>query len=322
MTFIHPKDPTLVFPFVRDTLPSPQEMMKNLFLEFYLGKQDYDSVNNILYRPYEENYQIDSISSHFTEHIRVQDTLNKKPTLVQVWKSMSPNEIISFKTVDSLRMHMFQKYKAGEANNFSTGLCIRLYLGFNDSRAPVKIIDPSAGWGDRMLTAIACGDYVSQYDGYDPNEDLIEPYQKITNTFDHQKKCRFFCEPFETASVPRQYYDLGVTSPPYFDLEIYGKGENQSIAKGRDNYPAWVEHFYYPYLKNLAFAIRPGGKIIIYISDYRNHKGELIDLEKTTIDILQKRVGGVRLTLRGELRYKRDDPKPRFPRPFYVFTVI
>lgn len=320
--FIHPKDSSLLFPFVRDTLPPPQEMMRNLFLEFYLGKQDYDYTNNILYRPYEESYQIDAISCHFTEHIRVQDTLNKKPTLVQVWKSMSPDEIRSFNTVDALRQHMKTKYMAGECNYFHAGLCIRLYLGFNDSKAPVKIIDPSAGWGDRMITAIAAGDYVAQYDGYDPREDLIAPYQKIMKTLDVKRKCRFFCEPFETAEVPYGYYDLGVTSPPYFDLEIYGKGVNQSISKGRDNYPEWVERFYYPYLRNLAFAVRSGGKIIIYVSDYSS-KGKLIDLEKTTLDILLKRIGGIRLDLRGELRPQHiNDPKPKFARPFFVFTVI
>lgn len=318
----HPKDKTLAFPFVRDTLDPPHIMMKNLFFEYYLGKQDYDYENNILYRPYEESYKIDAVSCHFTEYIRVHDTLNKRPTLIEVWKSLEPDFIRTFKTVDELRMYMFSKYKAGECNYFPTSLCIRLYLGFNDSRAPIKILDPSGGWGCRMLTAIACGDYVSQYDCYDPREELKEPYQKIIETLDYQKKCRFFIEPFETAEVPYGYYDLVVTSPPYFDLEVYGKGKNQSIAKGRDDYPDWLEKFYYPYLKNAAFAVRSGGKIIIYISDYSS-KGKLFDLEKATLDILLKRVSGVKLVTKGEYKPQhRNDPTPKFARPFFVFEVI
>lgn len=324
---VHPKDSSLKFPFVRETLEPPHIMIKNLFFEYYLNKQDYDYTNNILYRPYEEYYKIDAVSCHFTEHIRVQDRLNKKPTLVEIWKSLEPDFIRSFEDkanpIDELRIYMFSKYKAGECNYFSAGLCIRLYLGFNDSRKPVKILDPSGGWGCRMLTAIACGDLVSQYDCYDPREDLREPYQKIIDTLDFQKKCRFFIQPFETAEVPYGYYDLAVTSPPYFDLEVYGKGKDQSIAKGRNTYSLWLENFYYPYLKNTAFAVRSGGKIVIYISDYRDTNGKLIDLEKATLDILLKRVCGIKLVTKGEYRPQhRTDPTPKFARPFFVFEVI
>lgn len=315
----HPEDSTLTFPYVKDTLPSPEKMISDLFYEYTLGKQDYDLENNILYRPYEENFIRDAVSSHFTEHVRVNCISNKKPTLVKAWESMSPSQIRKFKTTDELRMYLFKTYKAGECNYFHAGLCIRLYLGFNDSRKPIKIIDPSAGWGCRMITAIACGDYVSQYDGYDPNPNLAIPFGNIMRTLDHKNKCRFFSQPFETAEVPKQYYDLGVTSPPYFDLEIYNDNSTQSISNGKNNYERWIEEFYVPYLKNLHYSIRPGGKIIIYISNYSSD-GKLIDLEKQTLDILLKRIGNVKLSLKGELR--NDRGYVRFPRPFFVFEVL
>ena len=83
---IHPKDPSLRFPFVKYELDSPEKMMKDLFFEFFLGNQDYDHKNNILYRPYLESYKRDAISSHFTEDIRVECRSNKKPRYDEVWK--------------------------------------------------------------------------------------------------------------------------------------------------------------------------------------------------------------------------------------------
>lgn len=317
MDIIHPQDPSLKFPFVKDVIDPPRKMMMNLFLEYFNGKQDFDEKNDILYRPYETSWEIDSISCHFTESIRVKCPTNNKPTLVQVWKSMEPSLLRSFKTVDEARSHMLYTLKAQECNIFSPALCMRLYLGYNDSREPVKIIDPSAGWTDRMITAIAAGDFVSQYDGYDPNKDLVIPFKRVMDTLDTDNKCRFFCEPFQKAEVPKEYYDLGVTSPPYFDLEIYSKDSTQSVSEDTSTYPKWLDNFYRPYLRNLHYAIRPGGKIIIYVSDYSDKNIGFVDLAKKTVSILEKEIGKCKCVKTGYLKAKRGDKKP--PRPFFIF---
>jgi hypothetical protein len=305
--FVHPPDSTLRFPFVKDELESPETMVNALFKEFIEGKQIWNEQQAILTRYYEPYRHIDAISCHFTEDIRVKCISNKKLTFVDGWKSLDPALLKSFKTVDEFRTHLYNTNIYDECNAFSPGLALRLYLGFNDTIAPIKIIDPSAGWGDRMIAAIAAGDYVSEYDGYDPNKDLKKGYQQIIDTLDHKGKCRFFIEPFQTASVPKDYYDLGMTSPPYFDLEEYSSDSTQSVF-GVKSYPEWVTKFYSPYLLNLAYAVRPGGKIIIYVSNYKTQ-----DLEYQTKKILSKdcrliKTGGLKTSDKGRVR------------PFFVFV--
>lgn len=317
----HPLDKDLFFPYVKDDLDPPEQMMQSLIDEYLTGGQEYKTIGktSTLTRLYEHSYQIDSISSHFTEEVRVLCHQNEKPNYVEVWKSMSPDEIRRHETTDSLRLAI-AKAGGAECAFFSPALCIRFYLDFSPMRSPIKIIDPSAGWGDRMISAIAVGDAVAEYDGYDPNPDLKIPFERMMKRLDLTGKCRFFNIPFEDAPVRVGYYDLGVTSPPYFDLEIYerrGKPSRQSIAKYH-TYPEWVNKFYSPYLWNFRRAIRPGGRIIIYVSTYRDRKGNEIDLERTTMEIFRE-MRDVSLFAKGYLSTKKG---PRaYPRPFFIFDI-
>lgn len=316
--FIHPQDPSLKYPFVKNELRDPKILIDELFSEFINGKQDYDPVKNIFYRDYLKSWQIDSISCHYTENVRVKCSQNKKPTYVQIWKSLSPEILRGFKTVDEAREYMRTKKGGAECGYFHPSLALRLYLGFNDSRLPIKVIDPSAGWGDRMIAAIAAGDYISQYDGYDPNKDLIEPYKRIIADLDYSKKCTIFTEPFEKANVPKDYYDVGMTSPPYFDLEIYSEDTSQSVSGDKINYPTWLNTFYEPYLLNLAYAVKPGGKVIVYVSDYTTPEKKTIDLEYQTNRILKTRCKFIK---KGEYKSLPDNGK-KHGRPFFIFEKL
>lgn len=313
---VHPKDSTLNFPFIKYILESPEIILEKLYDEYFNNKQDFKYETCTLYRVYERDYFIDAVSSHFTEHIRAECKTLNKPNFVSVWKSLTPEVIKSFKSQNELRDFIYNEYNARECNYFSAGLCIRLYLGFNKKRHPIKIIDPSSGWGCRMLTAIACGDHVSEYTGYDVNKKLIEPYNKIIEKLDKDKKCSFHITPFETAHVKVEYYDLGVTSPPYFDLENYSDDESQSVNSQRKTYEEWITTFYIPYLYNLARSIKNDGRIILYVSNYRN-MGKLIPLGDDTLKIYNSHPY-VKYFKTG---YLRQNDKDKFPRPFFIFDV-
>lgn len=80
------------------------------------------------------------------------------------------------------------------------------------------VVDPCAGWGGRLLGTITSG---RKYIGFEPwnkttvcIEGMIE-FLKIDNA-------KVINSKFTQKNAPR-YCDLVFTSPPYFDLEIYGK---------------------------------------------------------------------------------------------------
>jgi len=85
------------------------------------------------------------------------------------------------------------------------------------------MLDPTAGWGGRMLGAWAAG---CAYTGFDINTDLKAPYETMLNsksfkTFYQHRPLDMRWENFLTADISGIDYDLVLTSPPYINKEMY-----------------------------------------------------------------------------------------------------
>lgn len=155
-----------------------------------------------------------------------------------------------------------------------TSLSMRSYIAsqFKPESAKVvydffqakKVLDFSAGWGDRLVGFLASG--AESYIGIDPNTKLHEPYQNIVDFCDAGKEARFICSPAEDADLTGVEVDLVFTSPPYFTLERYSDEETQSWKR----YPqmsAWLEGFLFPTLLKCYGALSEGGRILVNIAD-------------------------------------------------------
>jgi hypothetical protein len=89
---------------------------------------------------------------------------------------------------------------------------VYLYKKYNAK----KVLDPTAGWGGRMLGAINLG---IEYTGIDTNINLFDGYDKMIKLFDC--KCKMIYNSFEVIDFSTIDYDFVLTSPPYEDIEIY-----------------------------------------------------------------------------------------------------
>ena len=90
----------------------------------------------------------------------------------------------------------------------------------------MPVLDFTAGWGARMVAAIA-GEI--DYIGIDSNVNLKPGYQRILDALKPFKKSKvklFFkkAEEVDFSKLPR--YDLVFTSPPYEYLEVYESMKN------------------------------------------------------------------------------------------------
>jgi tRNA1(Val) A37 N6-methylase TrmN6 len=86
------------------------------------------------------------------------------------------------------------------------------------------VLDPCAGWGGRMLGTLAAG---KKYIGFEPN---VETYQGLKNIADFiGEKPKLHNTGAENIykNVPT-LVDMVLTSPPYFNLEVYSDSVNQS----------------------------------------------------------------------------------------------
>lgn len=140
--------------------------------------------------------------------------------------------------------------------------CIQKFFP-NYRKKPIRILDPSSGWGDRLVAAMATK---SIYYGVDPNSDLFPYYEKMIQFFNgSHKKYKMLNAPFETVKLTKVKYDMVFTSPPYFNLEHYSDAKTQSDVKNTTERD-WFDHFLKPYIMTAWNALTPNGVMVIVIN--------------------------------------------------------
>lgn len=210
---------------------------------------------------------IDQLTDYFTDYARMNARKsNKLLSPYEQWNNL--DKIIDYhinknKPLNSYELRESLWKRGLECTSFKLTIAISVYKYFKVR----NVLDISAGWGDRLLSAIAYGcDY---YLGYDPNLDLEKGHNEIIRTFANdtsQYEIRY--EPFETADLPNKTFDLIFTSPPYFDFEHYSDHDQQSIKRypEQDN---WTVHFLFVSLWKSWQNLENNGHMIIHITDLK-----------------------------------------------------
>lgn len=106
-----------------------------------------------------------------------------------------------------------------------------------------RVLDPCAGWGGRMLGTVASG---AEYVAFEPNTETYNGLIELIKFLDIGHKVRII----KDSALEMNKYDIGefdliLTSPPYFDLEVYSQEDTQSII-GCDTYKNWTDKFLNP----------------------------------------------------------------------------
>lgn len=305
------------YPLAKYYSPNPSDMMKWLMNEEYIidknvynDRKEKSRVNLIRYFP-SDHILMDSISNHFTEHIRITCRFQNFDTPKETWDNKI-KQIVREKLVDQIKNKgMVLKYRDVYEMIYRTDTC-RICNTFNEayckwiitmgskiinkSMNEINILDPSAGWGDRMIGSIASG--VRSYTGYDPNKKLEESYNNIIDWFkdDYDTKIKMHMLPFEESNEQENYYDMIITSPPYYTVEIYDDDDEQSVVK-YPKYEDWVKNMYDPYLTKAYTYLKKGGIMVIYIEDVKVDN-KYYPLSKLTNNIITK-LGGKQNMLYG-----------------------
>lgn len=129
-----------------------------------------------------------------------------------------------------------------------------------------KILDPCAGWGGRLVGFLASS--AIEYQGIDASPHQVEGdlmiYDCYKDVVDENKKVSIVCSPFEKFEVRKEYYNMALTSPPYFDVEKYEGGE-QSRHYG--NYEKWKANFYSVLIKKVYDALKKDGVFCLQVGN-------------------------------------------------------
>jgi hypothetical protein len=137
------------------------------------------------------------------------------------------------------------------------------YLTAKDGLTDVRVLDVCAGWGGRMIGAKSvelspASTCKVHYTGIDPCEKTHGALRAIRDELG-LTNVTLIHKPAEVALRdldPSVTYDIALTSPPYYNLEIYSDEPTQSIAT-KDGYQTWLNEFLNPVI---AGVIRLGVK--------------------------------------------------------------
>lgn len=111
-------------------------------------------------------------------------------------------------------------------------------------RPKIAVLDPTMGWGGRLIGACALN--IPKYIGIDSNQYLSEPYRQMMDfVVDKTKtKIEVFFQDALTINYSQLKYDMVLTSPPYYNIEIYRK--NGKETSDIDSKEKWNTEFYKP----------------------------------------------------------------------------
>lgn len=220
---------------------------------------------------------------------KVYQTENNETVLEENWKiSEKINKIIDHYSftcrmkckVDELSPYEYSKKhkvnifeaskKVNVCTNFNITRVIFLFkhiFGNNTNFQQIKWLDPSAGWGSRLIGAIALD--LAQYQGIDPNTCMTPVYKNIINELSLKpSKFNVWEGGFENFPLDKfnlnNNFDIVFTSPPFFDFEIYSKNTHQSTEQ-YPNVQSWTTGFLIPLVDKSFKALKKNGFLVLYI---------------------------------------------------------
>lgn len=223
---------------------------------------------------------IEVISDYFGEECRVKARFMDNESSYDYFRNNSSAIIKQLQkdniliTVHNLHESLWGKSKDGnitppmQCSMFKPKL-MKYFIEFFGAH---RVLDISSGWGDRLIGAIAAD--VDIYHGFDPNPAVHATYKKIIEFFKPRGEYKMVELPFEDAILKEEYYDLVMSSPPYFDMEVYSDDDNQSYKKGMTEHE-WYDRFLKRWINQCKKALKKDG--ILALNIHQTHKHHYVD---------------------------------------------
>lgn len=297
------RDGTIYFPYNRYFQLPPQELFNNLKeIDLQLDNKPYRLYSYYpLYKTYlppkfrgnykvimasDQSYELaDVISDYYVEHIRLKaKRYDQEQSILECWKIDSCLAKV-FKTAlnqeeinpKTLRQAIYDTIAETKVFNPTWAKAL-LKLVLGKDLAGKKWLDISSGWGDRLITAMAMD---MSYLGYDPNVELQEAHSQMIADFGDPNKHKVIYEPFETANIPDNDYDVVLSSPPYFNLEDYAPNQTGQSIVTYPTFDKWMVYFLFKSLKKAWDKLKIGGYLILHLGDAKT----IVTVEATNIFI-------------------------------------
>lgn len=178
----------------------------------------------------------------------------------------------------------------------------------------LKWLDPSSGWGDRLISAIKAD--IKEYYGVDPSKCMNPNYNQIIKELGNKNKHQVKLSGFENHYIWKndkkdrlKKFDIVFTSPPFYNKEVYENTKTQSIHNIKSG-KEWFDKFFLEYVKNGFRHLKHNGVLVLYVEDH----GEYSYINQLVKAIPYKYLGYVGITYTQD----KNDPTKKI-RPYHMW---
>lgn len=219
---------------------------------------------------------------------------------------------------------LFQAAQLASAFRSVNSFPATVAMFFCNRLQPERVLDFSAGWGDRLTAFLACSS-VRDIVLIDPRASAAGGYRGQANLAAQaglRKKVRIHTTGAETA-LPKmaEKFDMIFTSPPYFNLENYDQtGPNaalQAIHKHGDSLESFLQGFLFPCLDACMRLLAPNGVLILNIDDNSRQNLKYCD---ATLQHMKKR-GALFVGTMGMLKPSMGKSRGATAQPIYIWAA-
>ena len=138
------------------------------------------------------------------------------------------------------------------------------------------LFDPCAGWGGRMLGAVSNN---WKYVGCEPNVDTYKNLMRVVEFLEIQDNVTLYNIPAETFDTKSINPDVVLTSPPYFNLEVYSDDISQSYNQF-NSYDNWHNNWMLPLITNCLSVLKDDGISAWNVMNFKKHDlvGDMVNI--------------------------------------------
>jgi len=142
------------------------------------------------------------------------------------------------------------------------------YIYNRYAKAGQQVWDPCAGYGGRLLGAVAAG---VVYYGTDVDPETVDGGNRLAAAVGAAGTAQVVLCPAEVATPP-QGCQLVFTSPPYYAQEQYSGGKQSH--QQYNTYQKWLAGFLRPILATAYRCLVAGGHLVLNIADVKDSEGD------------------------------------------------
>jgi hypothetical protein len=242
-----------------------------------------NKASNYYFQPYREKTKVGKWS-----HWTAWNNPEKRKRIMDIDKSIHRDSPKIIGTPTGLQSAMRMGF--GSVNQFKPYIAVCVYQKFK----PKRILDISAGWGDRLIGAMAQNiDYI----GIDSNTSLKKPYTQMINDFKNKSSSKvnmIFKKSQDVDYSKLPPYDLIFTSPPYFDLEKY---EGMELYDSKEEF---IDKYWRPTIEPAYKYLQSGGRMVLNMPE---------EMYQSIVGVIGKASSKIKMPIANRDNWKKDGVK-------------